>query len=101
MVERQEVETGVCDCRTDMCCAVGVSQGLLQHDAVAGVGLDREGKEPIRGEHAGGSSGDRAEIAGIDEYVGCDDNVILRLRLRIGVKEMQQVEDGQSVIKAL
>ena len=73
MVERQEVETGVCDRRTDMCCAMSVTQGLLQHDAVAGVGLDREGKEPIRHEHAGRSSRDWTEIAGIDEHVGRDD----------------------------
>lgn len=101
MVERQEVETGGGDRRTDMCCAVSVAQGLLQHDAVAGVGLDREGKEPIRREHAGRSSRDWNEIAGIDEHVSRYDKVISRLRLRIGVKEMQQVEDGQSVIKAL
>ena len=73
MVERQEVEAGVRDRRTDMCCAVSVAQGLLQQDAVAGVGLDREGKEPIRHEHAGRSSRDWTEIAGIDEHVGRDD----------------------------
>ena len=73
-----------------MCCAVSVAQRLLQHDAVARVGLDREGEEPVRREHAGRQRRDRAEIAGIDEHVGRDDEMISRLRSCIGVEEIQR-----------
>ena len=76
MVQTKEVESRVCDHPAHMACAVGIAQRGLQHDAVAGVGLDREGKKPLRREHVGGRGRHWSEIADIHENVGCEDEVI-------------------------
>ena len=100
MVQRHEVEACIRYRRADMWRAVGVAQGLLQHDAVAGLDLDREGKETVRCEHTGGGSRDRNKIADVDKNVGRDDKMILRARLYLGMEEVLQVEHSQSVVKA-
>ena len=58
MAQARKVKARIRDRRADMCRAVRVAQGLLQHDAVAGLGLDREGKEAVRCEHTGGGGRD-------------------------------------------
>ena len=75
MLQTHKVEARIRDRLADVRGAVSVAEGLLQHDTVAGVGLDGEGKEPIRRENAGSSRRDRDELADIDENVGRHDEM--------------------------
>ena len=61
--------------------AVGIAQGRLQLDARAVMGLDREGEQPARRQHARHGGGDWGEIAAINEHVGGEHEMMLRARL--------------------
>ena len=80
---------------------MSIAQGRLQHDAVAGVGLDREGKRSLRRKHTGRRGRHRREIVHIDENVGSKNEVIKRMRVRLGIEETPEVINGQPIVEPL
>ena len=69
--------------------AMGITQRRQEFRAVAGMGLDSEGKQPVRRKHARDRRQDRGKIVHIDEDVGCQDELILARRRDLGGKKFR------------
>ena len=81
--------------------AVGIAEGRAELDAVTRVGLDGECKKAARRQDCRDGRHDGDEVAHIDEHIGGEHEMVLRLVGRFVAQERHEIGGGQPVVQPL
>ena len=95
------VEAGSAEHAAYIVLAMGIAQRRQQFYAVAGMGLDREGEQTIRGEDARNAGDDRREIVDIDKDIGGEDEVIVSFVAGFVGQKIRELCSHEPIVKAL